>query len=320
MKIIIGYDGSDSAAGAIADLRHAGLFEDTEAQVITVADVFLPAGPEPSSAELTTSHVVSDAVERARGRARQEMVEAKATAEQGAARVRSMFPMWAISAEAAADAPSWAFIQRAEQWGADLIVVGSQGRSAIGRVLLGSVSQHVLHHAHCSVRIGRRGEGDLETTSRPVRIVLGIDGSTDSATAASAVAARQWPQGSELLVVGVVDLRMLTMVPGLAPTGTGLPGASPPPVEPVTGELDAHLKRALENVATDLRRPGLTVTTKLLDGDPKRVLVEEAHAQNADCIFLGAKGHSRIERMIIGSVSASVAARAHCSVEVVRGS
>ena len=51
-----------------------------------------------------------------------------------------------------------------------------------------------------------------------------------------------------------------------------------------------------------------------------RMLVDEARAWNADCVFLGAKGHGRIKRMIIGSVSAAVAARAHCSVEVVRAS
>jgi nucleotide-binding universal stress UspA family protein len=315
VKIVIGYDGSDCAAGAIADLRHAGLFGDTEAIVLGAADVFLPGGPEPGAEELTTSHCVAEAVARARARAEQAVAEARDSAEQGAGKVRGMFPSWKVTAEAVADAPYWAFIQRAEESRADLIVVGSHGRSALGRALLGSVSQHVLHNATCSVRVGRCANVS-DAADRPVRVVLGIDGSPDSATAASAVAARQWPAGSEVRVVGVVDLRMSTMVPGLGPAaGWAMPA---PPMEPTAEDLDSHLRRALENVAAEVRRPGLTVTTTLLDGDPKRVLVEEAHAWNADCIFLGAKGHTRIQRMLIGSVSAAVAARAHCSVEVVR--
>jgi nucleotide-binding universal stress UspA family protein len=317
VKILIGYDGSDCAAGAIADLRHAGLFDDTEAVVVAAADVFLPSGPEPSAAELTTSHVIAEAVERARARAQEAVAEAKDSAEQGATKVRAIFPSWKVSADAVADAPYWAFIQRAEEWGADLIVVGSYGRSALGRAFLGSVSQHVLHNATCSVRIGRCANV-TDATVRPVRVVLAIDGSPDSATAASAVAARKWPQGSEVTVIGVIDLRLTTIVPGLAPAVAGWPT----PTWPVESSDDGtnHLQKALDAVAAEIRKPGVAVTTKLLEGDPKRVLVDEARAYGADCIFLGAKGHTRIERMIIGSVSAAVAARAHCSVEVVRAS
>jgi nucleotide-binding universal stress UspA family protein len=53
-------------------------------------------------------------------------------------------------------------------------------------------------------------------------------------------------------------------------------------------------------------------------GDPKRVLVDEAETWSADCIFVGAKGMSRVQRVLLGSVSGAVAARANCSVEVVR--
>jgi nucleotide-binding universal stress UspA family protein len=56
-------------------------------------------------------------------------------------------------------------------------------------------------------------------------------------------------------------------------------------------------------------------------GDPKHVVVEHAQEFGADCIFTGATGFSsRFERVILGSVSAAIAARASCSVEVVRGS
>jgi nucleotide-binding universal stress UspA family protein len=76
--------------------------------------------------------------------------------------------------------------------------------------------------------------------------------------------------------------------------------------------------QAVEAVAEELRAAGLAPTPLVEEGDPKRVLVEEAERWAADCIFVGAKGHGALERILIGSVSAAVAARAHCSVEVVR--
>ena len=63
---------------------------------------------------------------------------------------------------------------------------------------------------------------------------------------------------------------------------------------------------------------GLHVSSVVREGDPKRVLIEEAEKWGADCIYIGAKGHRFMERMLLGSVSYAVAARAHCSVEVVR--
>jgi nucleotide-binding universal stress UspA family protein len=54
------------------------------------------------------------------------------------------------------------------------------------------------------------------------------------------------------------------------------------------------------------------------DGEPKSLLIAEAKSWGADCIFMGARGMGRIERFLLGGVSSAVAARAHCSVEVVR--
>jgi len=67
-----------------------------------------------------------------------------------------------------------------------------------------------------------------------------------------------------------------------------------------------------------LRTRGLTVSSVITEGDPKHVLLDEAEHWGADCIFVGARGLSRVERFLLGSVSAAVAARAHCAVEVVR--
>jgi nucleotide-binding universal stress UspA family protein len=63
----------------------------------------------------------------------------------------------------------------------------------------------------------------------------------------------------------------------------------------------------------------LEVTTEIIEGNPKHELVRVSEEWHADCIFVGSAGSSNtMGRFVLGSVSAAVAARAHCSVEVVR--
>lgn len=319
MRVLIGYDGSPCGEGAITDLARAGLSDATEVLVLTAAADVSPSPAPPGSVpgDPPSAEVVWPAADRAGETAQQVAVDARELSGRGAARVRGLFPRWTVRAETSADAPYRALGAKAAQWGADLIVVGSHGRTALGRVLLGSVSQQVLQLAPCSVRIARcaaagaaGGGGGGE--DRPVRLVLGIDGSVDSATAASAVALRAWPAGSEVLVVGV-DSDAIQCGPefdGLPAGGQRGAGGA--------GDCASRLRESLASVADELRASGLTATTGLLTGDPTRVLLHEAARSGADCVFVGAKGHSRLERLLLGSVSAALAARATCSVEVVR--
>jgi nucleotide-binding universal stress UspA family protein len=63
---------------------------------------------------------------------------------------------------------------------------------------------------------------------------------------------------------------------------------------------------------------GLDAAVMIRRGTPKHELLDEAESWQADCIFVGAKGVRGIDRLMLGSVSSAVSARAHCSVEVVR--
>ena len=80
----------------------------------------------------------------------------------------------------------------------------------------------------------------------------------------------------------------------------------------------AWVGRMAEASAGKLRAAELVVSSVIKNGDPKRVLVDEAEQWGADSIFVGARGLRLIERLLLGSVSAAVAERAQCSVEVVR--
>jgi nucleotide-binding universal stress UspA family protein len=184
--------------------------------------------------------------------------------------------------------------------GADLVVVGSHGRSALGRLVLGSVSQKVLAQARCSVRVAR---GHTDVTPGPVRLAVGVDGSTDAEAAVRAVGQRVWPTGSEARVITGVDAMLATT----------------PRRPPESGEeVWAWVHRVTAGAAEVLRAAGLAVSCRVTEEDPKRLLPAEAEAWGADCIFVGARGLRGVERFLLGSVSAAVATRAHCSVEVVR--
>src|SRR5688500_11914139 len=161
MKLLVGYDGSACADAALQDLRRAGLPASGEAIVLSVADLVTEVPyADYGSPALVTLGVPPIIAEGARQRADKALGEAREWAARGTDTLHSVLPGWASRAETVADSPYWALIARGEQWGADLIVVGSHGRSALGRLMMGSVSQTVLGYSHCSVRVGRCAKAD----------------------------------------------------------------------------------------------------------------------------------------------------------------
>ena len=217
-------------------------------------------------------------------------------------RLRSYFPTWQVRGEVLAGAPALELVRRAEEWQAHLIVVGSQGRSAIGRLILGSVSLEVATEASCSVRIGRRGPA--QTDRRDLRIVIGLDGSPGAERALRKVLRRAWPQGTELRIVAVDD--------GVSTIKTDA--------------LSVSEKHIREDTSITARRiiqlagaRGLTVSAGIKKGDPQRVLLVEAREWEADCIVIGSHGSSdRSQGFFARSVSTGLAANAECSIEIVR--
>jgi nucleotide-binding universal stress UspA family protein len=94
--------------------------------------------------------------------------------------------------------PDAEIVKLAEELGADLIVMGSRGLGSLKRVLMGSVSESVLHHAHASVLVARG-----EPISFPTKILAATDGSEEAALAASTTVDIARRTGSELHVVHV---------------------------------------------------------------------------------------------------------------------
>jgi nucleotide-binding universal stress UspA family protein len=307
MRLLLAYDGSESSNAALEDLLRAGLPSTAEALVMTIADVFLPPPITKAVGETIPAYVPSG-VRLAHERAAHELKQAEQLAAKASQRIRQSFPDWTVSYEAVADSPAWAIIRKTDDWRPDLLVMGAHGHSVLGgRLILGSVSQRVLYEAGCSVRIarGRHDVGD------PIRLIVGVDGSSNSRAAIDAVLKREWPNGTEVRLLSVVDTVM--------PLTTDEPDDEALRWIEVGDESKWDQVRELfEPIAEKLRAAGLKTALVIRSGNPKDEIVAEAESWSADAVFLGAKGIRGIEHLLLGSVSAAAAATAPCSVEVVR--
>lgn len=306
MKILIAYDGSECSDAAIVDLRRAGLPGDAQAIVLTAAEVSPQVAAVPYGALIGGPEAFCpDGIDR-KASGVDPLREAQGLAAQAAGRLAADFPGWSIATETWIDAAAAAIIRKAHGWKADLVVVGSHGRSGISRFVLGSVSQKVVQYVECSMRISRHR---LHAQNRSIRLLIGADGSNNSKSAVKAVAARNWPKGTEARAVGVLDSRI-----ALAAAGT------PEGIIPVDTEEEfrRRMSQAVRDAAAELAKSGLIASHQVLSGKPDEVLLDKAEEWGADCLFVGATYLNRLEQFMHGNVSAAVGSQARCSVEIVR--
>lgn len=146
----------------------------------------------------------------------------------------------------------------------------------------------------------------------PNRIIIGFDGSEGAFAAVRSVARRNWMRGAEIHLVIASE-----------PAAPASVARFMPPICQTGEEVNVADRRMLEELGYQaleiLEEPGLEAALHILPGTPKQVLIEEAERQGADCIFVGASSRCpKTDRVPLGTTSAAVAARAHCSVEVIR--
>ncbi len=282
MRILFGYNGSEASAAALADLRHAGLPSTTQVLVFSVAELWV----SPRSVEA--------AVEAA--------AEAKAF-------LNDAFPEWTIYIEAASGSPAREILARAETFKPDMIVLGEPRQTIEDRnIFLGQTSQTVLNEAQCPVRIAR---GPVGEATDPERIIVGFDGSVGAMNAVRSIVDKDWKQAPEVRLLAVTDLGALTAV------DSSQKGANSATVElKLASEWPNTIATKALSVLTDA---GITASLATKLGHAKDAIIKEAEEWNADSIFVGPHGAANsFDRFLLGSVSAAVAARAHCSVEIVR--
>ncbi len=275
-RVVVGVDGSDRAQNAL-DWAGAEAERDGASLLIVGALLYNDlSGDTPS--ERAMKHVLEEASERVA--ARRPKLDIKHQLYQG------------LGAEALIDASR----------SADLLVVGSRGFGGFRSLLLGSVGQHCLTHASCSVVIVRHSgeEASDDAWTNPRRIVVGVDGSDASTEALRWAAAGARRSGAELHILGSAIL------PG--PSDYLLVAAAFPDA---AREAVSDALREVNTLTNEL-----VVQGEITEEPPAPALVEAS--RKSDLVVLGSRGLGAFRGLLLGSVSQHVAQHARCSVAVVR--
>ena len=183
---------------------------------------------------------------------------------------------------------------------ARMIVVGSHGRGALGRLLMGSVSRGVVEYAHCAVAVVHPDQ-DSAPIDPSAHVLLGIDGSPASEAATAWAFEEASRRG-----VGLIALHAWSDV-GVFPI-FGMDWRQ------YQGQGEEVLAERL--AGWQERYPDVHVTRRLVCDTPAYWLLQESHS--AQLVVVGSHGRGGFGRMRLGSVSTALAQSATVPVVVVR--
>jgi nucleotide-binding universal stress UspA family protein len=195
-------------------------------------------------------------------------------------------------------------IELAEELGAGLLVVGSRGMGTVKRILIGSHSEEIVHHAHIPVLVVRRGD----TAWPPGRVVVGEDFSDDARKAGELAASIAGFYGSE--VVMIYAHPDLPEVP---------PGEARDAAVRELGGIRQRDEEALERRADELKEIlGTRPQIRVSDDYPATVILEAAYEKaKPPLVAVGSRGLAGIMRTRLGSVSTKVVTAAPGPILVV---
>lgn len=214
--------------------------------------------------------------------------------------------------------PAHGLLVAADEWRADLIVVGARGLGRLQRLLLGSVSGQVVQSATIPVLVAR-GEA-AESADAAQRVLLCCDGSETSQHAAQFIEQFDFPAGTTGRAITVVE--------------SVFGGEVPPWLEEQARESDeeamAHVWAEEHEKQRNAKEVSLTEYCAdlpaifqgnrplVVEGLPAEQVLAAIRKENISLVVLGARGLSRWARLMMGSTSEKVLAHAPCSVLVVR--
>jgi nucleotide-binding universal stress UspA family protein len=186
--------------------------------------------------------------------------------------------------------PGRAITRFAAGMGADLLVVGSHGRSRLERLMLGSVSETVVRLAPCpTLVIPPRADDAVDGAAEFGHILCAVDFSDASLRALEYALTMAEEADAELTVLHVQD-----------------------------GQIEADRQRIMQLIPDGVRSY-CTVEAVLRQGVVHREIAALAAERRADLIVMGFHGHGAINRVMFGSNTARVVREAACPVLIVTG-
>lgn len=283
MRVLLATDGSEAAQEAGRWLTLFPLPAETELLVLTAAS---PASATSAEREAPWT-------------------EAREVAEAARRTIAERWP--AAEARVEEGDPRPVVLQVAEQWRAELVVLGARGLGTFAGLVLGSVSVAVARHAPCPVLV-------TKGAPRPVRSALvAVDGSPDSLAAARFCASLPLDPSTRLRLVGVAER-------------PHFPASAPGSIRPqlraaardMLRERSAHMEEALRLAERELGSRPANVERAVVVGNPGEAIVQAAQSVETDLVALGARGLGVFGRLVLGSVSEHVLRHAACPVLIVK--
>lgn len=198
--------------------------------------------------------------------------------------------------------PDMALADAARELHADLIAIGTHGRTGLRRLLLGSVAEKTVRLATMSVLVARgapSAEGGYRT------ILVGTDFSP-LADAALARAVEVAAPGARIHVLNAWQLPVSPPVDGADPAGV------------LRGELAEDVRLRGHALAQAWRERGVAIEVEASEAPAAEALVERATSLRADLVVVGSHGRRGVRRLLLGSVAEATVRHAPCSVLVAR--
>jgi len=213
-----------------------------------------------------------------------------------------------IDAVAHSGHPVKVILAEADQSDADLIVIGARGHSAIGRLLIGSVSDSVATHAKCSVLVVRPRPADSAGDSASNHLTIGYDRSAASRMAVEEMVRCDWDESTRLTMISVAPIYDYLLGTGLSESVIANEEAFFTAMKKAGAEVQEEIAPAFPN--TDI-----VVKQDQRVGD---ALVDTAQDKHSDLIVVGDSGHSMLDEFLLGSTTKFVLRHAKCSVWISR--
>jgi nucleotide-binding universal stress UspA family protein len=193
---------------------------------------------------------------------------------------------------------------------ADLLVIGSHGRSGVQRLLLGSVTERVVRQASCPTLVIPRDATEKDAEAAPPfhSLLCAVDFSEGSKKALTYGISLAEEADAHLTVLHVVE------VPPELREAAGPAGID---VDAVRAAAEAEALRRLRELIPEEARTYCTIETVVTEGAPHREILKMAADRHTDLIVMGVQGRGAIDLVMFGSNSARVMRNATCATLVV---